>query len=563
LVGIFKSRFLKRLESSIDAFRISVRRALEFVKTFDEYIQDNIVLDSSSFQAAMRYLETDEADDEDGAPTSLASSIDEATEASRIIEELPRLDAQQYNRRRLHHALAEDIDNLTAIWYEIRHIGLAEDDKLQTLKRLLGDELRGKKVIVFSYYKDTARYLYQALTDASNAGWREAAGQPHIRRIDSDIAPADRIRLVGAFAPVANGCDDIQGTDREIDILVATDVMSEGQNLQDCGNLINYDLHWNPTRMVQRAGRIDRLGSPFDVLTVYNMFPEHELERLLGLVESLTCKIEVINQTGFLDASVLGEVVTPRDFNTLRRIADEDNSVIEEQESFLELASSEALLAELQRVLATEAQRWITDLDDGIHSGLQRSGSRGVFFYFAAPHPDGGRRHFWRYYDLLRREIIDNRYQIMQLIACGPQTPRYPPPYDEIDVFELQELVMNSILADLQHQQAAEVIAKPVATEQNVVADILREHARRPDVDRDELKTLRAFLKQPLVGASVQQLRDGLKTYGIDRNFIPLLALVRNLYQLQGPVEPIEKSAPLRQALSKSDLHLICYEYIA
>jgi hypothetical protein len=102
-------------------------------------------------------------------------------------------------------------------------------------------------------------------------------------------------------------------------------------------------------------------------VNIYNMFPERALEELLGLVRSLTAKIEVINQTGFLDASVLGEVVTPRDFNTLKRIADEDNAVIEEQESFLELASSEVLLAELQKVLSTDAQRWLTDLDDGIH----------------------------------------------------------------------------------------------------------------------------------------------------------------------------------------------------
>src|SRR5713101_2158110 len=150
--------------------------------------------------------------------------------------------------------------------------------------------------------------------------------------------------------------------------------------LQDCGYLINYDLHWNPTRMVQRAGRIDRLGSSFDILNIYNMFPERALEELLGLVRSLTAKIEVINQTGFLDASVLGEVVTPRDFNTLKRIAAEDNTVIEEQESFLELASSEALFAELQRVLSTEAQRWLTDLDDGIHSGLERRDPKGHVF---------------------------------------------------------------------------------------------------------------------------------------------------------------------------------------
>ena len=181
------------------------------------------------------------------------------------------------------------------------------------------------------------------------------------------------------------------------------------------------------------------------VLHIYNMFPERALEALLGLVRSLTAKIEVINQTGFLDASVLGEVVTPRDFNTLKRIADEDESVIEEQESFLELASSEALLAELQKVLSTDAQRWLTDLDDGIHSGLERRDTKGMFFYFTAPR-DSGRAHFWRYYDLETRRIIDNRYHIMQIIACSPDTPRFPPPYQEVDVFEIQDKVIESIL---------------------------------------------------------------------------------------------------------------------
>jgi superfamily II DNA or RNA helicase len=427
LVGIFKSRFLKRLESSIDAFRISICRALEFVKTFAEYVQDGIILDAASFRMAMRLLENDDEDTEDATPSSLATEMDDNEDARQIIDALPRLDAGKYDRRRLHRALQEDIDALTEIWHDIKDISVAHDAKLQKLKALLETDLHGQKVIIFTYYKDTARYLYQVLMRDDNTAWREGVGNPHIRRIDSTVRTTDRSRAIENFAPVANGHPEVTGTDQEIDILISTDVLSEGQNLQDCGYLINYDLHWNPTRMVQRAGRIDRLGSSFDTLSIYNMFPEHALEELLGLVRSLTAKIEVINQTGFLDASVLGEVVTPRDFNTLKRIADEDNSVIEEQESFLELASSEVLLAELQKVLSTDAQRWLTDLDDGIHSGLERRDTKGMFFYFTAPR-ESGRAHFWRYYDLDTRKIVDNRYHIMQMIACSPDTPRFPPP---------------------------------------------------------------------------------------------------------------------------------------
>ncbi|HEX6386628.1 MAG TPA: helicase, partial [Anaerolineae bacterium] len=316
-------------------------------------------------------------------------------------------------------------------------------------------------------------------------------------------------------------------------------------------------------RMVQRAGRIDRLGSPFDVLTIHNMFPERELEALLGLVERLTSKIDVINQAGFLDASVLGEVVTPRDFNTLRRIAAEDNSVVEEQESFLELASSEALLAELQKVLATEASKWLTDLDDGIHSGLERQQTQGVFFYFTAPHPENGRSHFWRYYDVGRREIIDNRYQIMQILACSPETPRFPPPYDEMDVYDIQEKVIASIVTDLEQQQAAEVVNKPVAEEQTIVCQILREQFHNPAFDRRELRQLRDFLKQPLVGASVQVLRKGLQRYSSSDEIEPLIDSIRELYQQQGGIETGEAEERRALAVTRDDLHLVCYEYVA
>ena len=564
MVGIFKSRFLKRLESSIDAFRISVRRALEFVKTFDEYVQDGIVLDAASFQAAMRLVASDE-EDSDGAndlPHSQAEAIDEHGSAREIIDALPRLDPAKYDRRRLHRDLTNDIERLTDIWYKIRDISYAADAKLQAFKMLLETELRGQKVLVFSYYKDTARYLYRALTHQDGAAWREAMGQPTLRRIDSGADPKDRVRLVESFAPVANGRPEIAGTEREVDILISTDVLSEGQNLQDCGYLINYDLHWNPTRMVQRAGRIDRLGSEFDVLTIYNMFPEEALEDLLGLVRSLTAKIDVINQTGFLDASVLGEVVTPRDFNTLRRIADEDSTVIEEQESFLELASSEAMMAELQKVLASEANRWISDLNDGIHSGLRRQRARGVFFYFKAPRPEGGSSHFWRYYDFQRREIIDNRYQIMQLIACAPETPRFPPPYDEVDIYDLQERVLQNILGDVEQQQAAAIVSKPVAEEQNIASHILREHLSNPALDRAEIRDLRKFLKQPLVGASVQTLRQALKTYTTTSDVAPLIATIRESVAQYGSAREDTSADRRTPRLVREDLHLICYEYI-
>src|SRR5579875_2907184 len=130
--------------------------------------------------------------------------------------------------------------------------------------------------------------------------------------MDSGTRARDRADLVAAFAPHANKKPEIAGTEKEVDLLISTDVLSEGQNLQDCGILVNYDLHWNPTRMVQRAGRIDRIGTAFKTLWVQNMFPDEGLEKLLGLVESLSRKIADIDASGFLDSSILGEIVHPQ-----------------------------------------------------------------------------------------------------------------------------------------------------------------------------------------------------------------------------------------------------------
>ena len=309
LVGIFKSRYLKRFESSLEAFRISVRRALEFIKTFESYVLDGKVLDSRSFTKAMRFL-ANENEEDDAMPKSKADELDANEEAKAFLEGLPTLDPTQYDLRKLHGALEADKEALDEIWHKIKDIKPEHDAKLSKLKELLSKDLKGQKVIVFTYYKDTARYLYHELGGPKGEAFRESLGNPHIRRMDSGASPKDRVSLVEAFAPFANNRPEWAGSEKEIDVMISTDVLSEGQNLQDSGILVNYDLHWNPTRMVQRAGRIDRIGSEHETLWVYNMFPDAGLERLLGLVESLNRKITDIDRSGFLDSSVLGGWLT-------------------------------------------------------------------------------------------------------------------------------------------------------------------------------------------------------------------------------------------------------------
>src|SRR5258707_6626769 len=405
LVGIFKSRYLKRFESSVDAFRISIRRALEFLETFETYILEGKVMNRTDFQKAMRFLASEDEED-DATPKSLSEQLDAHTEARQFIETLPTLNTELYDLKRLHNDLRKDVNALREIWHDIAAITPAEDAKLEELKALLAGELKGQKVLLFTYYKDTPRSLYKQLSsdDPAAVQWRASAGEPRMRRMDSGADARERAKLVAQFAPHANNKPEIAGSDNEIDLLISTDVLSEGQNLQDCGVLINYDLHWNPTRMVQRAGRIDRIGTNFETLWVLNMFPDEGLEKLLGLVESLSRKIASIDQSGFLDASILGEVVHPQNFNTLRRIEEEDGKVVEEQEQFVELVSSEFLLQNLKNLLDSGMRQMLENLPDGIHSGLMRQEAKGIFFYFTAQRnvraslagARPSRQHYWR-----------------------------------------------------------------------------------------------------------------------------------------------------------------------
>ncbi len=571
LVGIFKSRYLKRFESSIDAFRISVRRALEFLETFESYILDGKILDSTSFQKALRFLSQEDEEDDATAPGSRSDALDAHSEARQFLDTLPTLDSTLYDLKRLHNDLRNDVNALRAIWHAIESMTPERDAKLSTLKQQLAGDLKGHKVLIFTSYKDTARYLSRQLCSEANAAWRAEAGNPTIHRMDSGTETKERGRLVALFAPSANHREDLVGSDNEIDLMISTDVLSEGQNLQDCGVLINYDLHWNPTRMVQRAGRIDRIGTHFQQLRILNMFPEDGLEKLLGLVESLSQKIADIDRNGLLDASILGEVVHPQNFNTLRRIQAEDGSVIEEQERFMDLVSSEFLLQSLKNLLNMGMRETLDSLPDGIHSGLARQGAKGVFFAFSAQDKlrknerstlPPTRRHYWRYIDLSDNphggRIEENRYVITNLIQCQPDTPRVVPVEGSVDIFALQERVIESILRSSVEQVAVAEAPKILDPIQQNVSVTLRSYIHSPDVTRKDILDALRRLSIPQPGVYLKVLRKAYDAYLVAPQVTPLLQAVQQLGASEGDATGNAKKALLK----REDLKLICFDYV-
>jgi hypothetical protein len=552
LVGIFKTRFLKRLESSIHAFRESVRRALVFEETYLDYLLNRKVVSSRDFQKLMRFLSRDEEDDP--AAGSMFDELSELDEVREYLASLPTVDLNQYEVRKLVRDVEHDVETLKALQRETERLA-TRDGKLDKLKGLLAGDLKGQKVLIFSTFKDTSRYVHRELTGEACANWRASAGNPAIRRIDSGNHPDERGHILGLFAPQSSGR---QGTEGEpIDILISTDVLSEGQNLQDCGIIVNYDLTWNPIRLVQRNGRIDRIGSPHTSIGIYNMFPEDELESLLHLVERLTDRIATIDELGLLDASVLGEVVHPRTFNTLRRIRDEDGAVLDEEEARAELAGPELLLTQLKELLNREGGEQLSNLPNGIHSGIRRAKCNGIFFYFQAPRLTGeGHRHFWRYIDASTHRVFDNRYEIAQMIACQPDEPRY---IGDQDVFALQEKVIKQILVG--ESDAAANAAAPTTVDriQQIVAEEIKDSLRRQSVDRENAKRAIRFLSEPMGKALHARLKKLHESWLADSDDE---LLVEAVAELAVEFSKTRQRPDSTATLQREDLQLICFEYL-
>ena len=179
--------------------------------------------------------------------------------------------------------------------------------------------------------------------------------------------------FVKRFAPKAQNQAVINGLvngKKELKLLCSTDVLSEGQNLQDCGVIINYDLHWNPVKMVQRNGRINRLGSVFEIVNVYNFRPEDQLDKFLKLMLKLQEKIQVIGASVGLDSSVLGEDITPKQFGLIENIYSDDKTkqteAVRELERENDLAFDEVFendLREFMRKASDEEKERIRTLN--------------------------------------------------------------------------------------------------------------------------------------------------------------------------------------------------------
>ncbi len=290
LIHLLRVNVLKRMESSVTSFALTVERQLRDVEATLARIEQ---------QAE----ELEEIDIED-------IDIDDPAFEGLLVGRKVKVLLKDVDLIRWRQDLIEDRNRLATLLAAARQVDAARDAKLAALRTMIQAKCEkpinegNRKIIVFTAFADTARYLYDQLArwakselgiDAAlvtGAGYNQTT-LPKLRR--------DLASILTAFSPRSKERPEDMANEGELDLLIATDCISEGQNLQDCDWLINYDIHWNPVRIIQRFGRIDRIGSPNERIQLVNFWPNMELEEYINLEQRVSGRMVL------LDISATGE----------------------------------------------------------------------------------------------------------------------------------------------------------------------------------------------------------------------------------------------------------------
>lgn len=484
VVMLIRTLFLKRFESSAKAFEGScwrlLQRLLAWVTVHAESDHDRRRLERwktrhgdliGYVQAHQHELWPEEAE-EDEAEEFLTEDI---------LNSIERLDSAEFDVGAIMGDTFDDLNQLAEFLGLLVEVKPERDDKLKALVKLLKADplLKKQKLILFTEFAETARYLERELTRTGIAG---------LCRIDGGSTQKQRSDVIRRFAPYYNESNSAELSadgKKEIRVLIATDILAEGLNLQDATRLINYDLHWNPVRLMQRIGRVDRRMNPAieariladhpeqknlrGRIVFWNFLPPDELDELLRLFQRVTNKALVISRTLGIEGRKL---LTPDDeFDPVKELNEQFDGALSDAEQ-LRLEYSQ-LLEQHPDLAAT-----LPDLPLKIFSGKTspQQGVRAVFFCYRIPRPDpslietetGELRWsdaagitVWACYDLDGNRILTEPGAIAGLVRSQPDTPRHCA-FDRTALAALRKKVEKQLVNDYLRSLQAPVGVAPI-----------------------------------------------------------------------------------------------------
>jgi superfamily II DNA/RNA helicase len=448
VVSLIRIQFLKRFESSARAFEVScvnlLLKLLTWVTKHSKSEGEQRRLDKwkTRHSDLIQYIQDQNKEFFPGEPEAEAEEDIVTPEMLEAVEELPR---EEYKIEEILAESYDDLEELADFLDELKKFRPAQDDKLNSLMQLLKSDavLKNHKVLIFSEFMATARYLRQRL---------EREGISDLDEVDSAVK-RDRGEIITRFAPYYNGSStaalQAEGLS-ETRVLISTDVLSEGLNLQDATRLINYDLHWNPVRLMQRIGRVDRrmnqdiedqiiADHPGEetvrsTVAFWNFLPPKELDRLLQLYQRVAHKALRISKTFGIEGKKL--LKPEDDYEALKDF----NHTYEGAPSALE-----TMHLEFQKLLQDNPglEDRLAALPGRVFSGKEHPspGARAVFFCYALPAPPAESREAatseaevwteeaghtrWYLFDLASEKITEEPSEIINLIRSTSNTPRH------------------------------------------------------------------------------------------------------------------------------------------
>ncbi len=549
LAGLLRSALLKRFESSAEAFRRTVARMIRQHEIFLDALGRGWIVYREFFR------EMSAAEDE--------GDIQEILEASEQVE-----DASAYDVARLGADVRSDLALLREMADQAAKVLPEDDPKLAALVETLAEcarqadaeaadaeEARQKrKVLVFSHYEDTIDSIEEDLRKAIERDPRLA---PYRGRVAS-VSGADerggvaRDKALHGFAPISTGALPPDAEDR-FDLLLCTDVLAEGMNLQQCRNVVNYDLPWNPMRLVQRHGRVDRIGSAHPKVFLRTFFPDAQLDAMLNLEARVRRKLaQAAASVGVEEAPIEGGAEAERSFAETReeieRLHREDASIYEAGGTEGAAQTGEEYRQELRRALERYGDA-IQDLPWRSGSGMRKGNRAGHVFCATI-----GDRVYLRFVPReAAAEVVGELGTCLRLIECSEHTPRVLSTEMALAAYDAWARARQGILAAWTFETDPANLQPKIRKLNREVAAFLRAHP--PDVDQERLNRALDAVESPWPRREEHALRDAWgRTYA--SNTEKAKALVEQIESIGA--EPFHAPEPL-PPIAEEEIHLVTW----
>jgi len=546
LVGLLRSGLLKRFESSAHAFAETAGRMVRANNVFLEGLGKGYILTADAIE------EWGQADS------------DEALEE--LIHDSGSVSSQGYDVEELRKDVIADRDLLDGFAKKAGQVTRENDPKLQELREALvkilhqaekegldeRDKRNKRKIIIFSSFADTVHWMYDYLADVLEADRRLAQYRGRLVGVtgDESLKGVSRRKAMFGFAPETTEAPPSEAGDL-FDILVTTDVLAEGVNLQQSRNVINYDLPWNPMRLVQRHGRIDRIGSPHKDVFIRCFFPDKKLEALLDLETRIRRKLAQAAASVGVEHEVIpgaatSDIVFAETREEIEKLRREDPSIFVNAGEDPSAHSGEEYRQELRKGLDRYGDK-IAAMPWGAGSGFVGGPMRGHFFCARV-----GERLFLRFVPWEEKPIIKDTLGCLRLISCREDTPRALSQEGYGRSFSAWQKARRDIFDDW-------TFATDPANLQPRVPPALRaaaEHLRKfppPDVVQEDLDKLIDAIEAPWGPRIVRQIRMELASAEAIKVSTAIVETVRRL-----GLEPFKAPPPL-PPIQEEDVRLICW----